>query len=215
MASAAARAGRRAPRLLLKNAAQIVVVGGPPTGKKGAQQGQVDVLENHSMLVDHQGVISAIVPAEATERLVQMHGPAQRVVDCTGRCVLPGADSCAPARPGPPECSCPPAPHPSSPPHARTHTLARSLTHSHDTRAHSLARRLRGPAHARRFRGGQEPRDGVETGTWLQALVALSVPVSSLPCTRFIVASTLASTSAASASFPRTPGRVAEVALRT
>jgi hypothetical protein len=38
-------------RLLLKNAAQVVTVGGGASPKLGAQMGVVDVLADHSMLV--------------------------------------------------------------------------------------------------------------------------------------------------------------------
>ena len=84
----------RSHRLLLQNASQIVVVGGGARAKLGAEMGVVDVLSNHSMLVDGSGKISRMVPAGAeTDQLLlslQKTGGVDRIVDCVGKCVLPG-----------------------------------------------------------------------------------------------------------------------------
>lgn len=96
-------------RLLLKNAAQVVTVGGGGSPKVGADaMNDVQVLENHSVLVDGQGRISHIVPAGgATEAELlrslnvvagcqhDANGAASQpavdhVVDCSGKVVLPG-----------------------------------------------------------------------------------------------------------------------------
>ena len=76
-----------------RNASQIVKVGGgskPKTGK--AAMNSVEVLTNHSMLVDASGAISSIVPSgAATEALEHsLGGNVAQVVDCAGKCVLPG-----------------------------------------------------------------------------------------------------------------------------
>lgn len=90
----------RRARLLLKNASQVVTVGGGSQPKLGAAMNQVSVLEHHSLLVDHAGLVAQLVPGGApTEalhaRLLKEEargegGGVARVVDCTGKVVLPG-----------------------------------------------------------------------------------------------------------------------------
>jgi imidazolonepropionase len=52
----------------------------------------VEVLTNHSMLVDASGAISSIVPSGAATDALEhsLGGNVAQVVDCEGKCVLPG-----------------------------------------------------------------------------------------------------------------------------
>jgi urocanate hydratase len=90
----AATVPARRARLLLKNAQQIVTVGGGSSPKLGKEMGQVEVLKDHSMLIDGNGKIAEIVPAGAeTDQLLQTlntSGGVARIVDCRGKVVLPG-----------------------------------------------------------------------------------------------------------------------------
>lgn len=83
-------------RLLLKNAAQVVTVGGGSEPKLREQMNDVGVLENHSLLVGSDGRIEKIVPAGApTESLLSsLQDGVERVVDCAGKVVLPGFVDC-------------------------------------------------------------------------------------------------------------------------
>jgi imidazolonepropionase-like amidohydrolase len=89
----------RRARLLLKNASQVVTVGGGSKPKLGAAMGQLSVLAHHSLLVDHAGLVAQLVPGGApTEALharlrqdeVRGEGGVARVVNCTGKVILPG-----------------------------------------------------------------------------------------------------------------------------
>ena len=97
---AASIAGKRA-RVFLKNATQVVTVGGGRGPKVGADMGKVEVLTDHSLLVDGSGLISRIVPAGApsAQLLTELRSAdnggvggrgVDRVVDCTGKVILPG-----------------------------------------------------------------------------------------------------------------------------
>ncbi len=87
----------------MANAAQIVTVGGGSKPKLGAAgMNDVGVLPNHSLLVDGLGRVAQIVPGGApTDALLaslraaaaaggDSGGGVDRVVDCTGKVVLPG-----------------------------------------------------------------------------------------------------------------------------
>jgi imidazolonepropionase-like amidohydrolase len=91
-------------RLLLKNAAQVVVVGGGSKPKLGRAMNEVVVLVNHSLLVGQDGRIAEIVPAGAATEELQSRLRANAaafsensglsgvdtVMDCFGKVVLPG-----------------------------------------------------------------------------------------------------------------------------
>ena len=83
-------------RLLLKNAAQVVTVGGGRSHPRiRGGMSQVNMLTDHSLLVDGHGRISFICASgAATEKLLsELHATGNgvdRIVDCSGKVILPG-----------------------------------------------------------------------------------------------------------------------------
>jgi imidazolonepropionase len=85
-------------RLFLKNARQIVKVGGGSGPKLRTDMNQVEVFEDQSMLVDGAGKIARFVKAgaetEALQKSLERGAGIDRVVDCKGKCILPGFVDC-------------------------------------------------------------------------------------------------------------------------
>src|SRR5690349_105067 len=81
-------------RLLIENASQLVVVSSNPNErvKKGASQNQIEIIENGSMIVGHDGRIVAIGTHEQVCHKYNNcnHDDFETVVNAQGKSVVPG-----------------------------------------------------------------------------------------------------------------------------
>jgi len=75
-------------------------VAGGSRPRLGKAMGQVSMLENHSLLVDHAGLVAQVLPGGAPTEALHTQllreeskgegGGVTRVVDCKGKVVIPG-----------------------------------------------------------------------------------------------------------------------------
>jgi imidazolonepropionase len=75
--------------LLVEHAAELTTLAGPPGARRGRAQGEVGAVADGAVAVSADGRILAAGPTEAVRAALRL-GPGARVIDASGRAVLPG-----------------------------------------------------------------------------------------------------------------------------
>jgi imidazolonepropionase len=75
--------------LLVEHAAELATLAGPPGPRRGAQQAEAGIVRDGAVAVGADGSIVAVGSTREVRRAVQL-APDARVLDATGRAVIPG-----------------------------------------------------------------------------------------------------------------------------